>query len=467
MQTEIRFHEGLVGSGVVISLSYGKDRVIFDFGARFKPDENFFDGIVKRRKKGALRDALILGETAAIDGIYPRAALERHDGSMYQGLIPYEESDINSAVLISHYHLDHMSNICYLADEIPVYMHKGGLKLHNTLKAIGEETPHDNIIGLEYGETIKVGAISCTPHFTDHPCLGAVGYYIETPDMKTYYTGDVRFHGLQRERAFEEIEKMADYDIDVLIADATSFSPTKFIHDASRTDELALPNKDILDGMFLESSVYEDMADKLRDSDKLGLFGIYHRDPQLIGAVMDILAEAGRTVVFEAETAHVVNQLLDRDVLFYLPDSGEGAQLVSELEKRNTRLSVEDINKNKDKYLVQLSYKNILQLHDFDAEGGFYFHLFGEPFGTDNKSCHILRSMLQRAGTEHVNYSNCYSFNHAFPNHLSYAIGKIKAKNVVAVHSNCPEKLNPMGSRHVLPKQFVPYVLRNGVFEEK
>ena len=42
-----------------------------------------------------------------------------------------------------------------------------------------------------------------------------------------------------------------------------------------------------------------------------------------------------------------------------------------------------------------------------------------------------------------------------------------KTDGIGVITLNRPEKLNPMGSRHVLPKQFVPYVLRNGVFEEK
>ena len=45
---------------------------------------------------------------------------------------------------------------------------------------------------------------------------------------KFLYTGDIRFHGLSRERAFEEIEKLGQKEIDVAIVDGTSYSPSKY-----------------------------------------------------------------------------------------------------------------------------------------------------------------------------------------------------------------------------------------------
>ena len=56
MKTELRVHEGLKGSGVVCSLTYDKYRVVFDFGAPFKPDLQIYDGIVARRNKNELLD---------------------------------------------------------------------------------------------------------------------------------------------------------------------------------------------------------------------------------------------------------------------------------------------------------------------------------------------------------------------------------------------------------------------------
>ena len=461
MKTEIRFHEGLKGSGVVVSVTYNKSRLVFDFGAPFKPDTNIYDGIVMRRKDSKLIDALRLGETPCIDGIYPRESLKMWNGNLYNDLQPFDESDLNTMVLISHLHLDHMSNIDYLDETIPVIMHKNSKHLLNALSDINEGTTHTNIIPVEYEQEIQHGEIVVTPYFSDHPCYGSASYFIKTPDMNILYSGDIRFHGVSRERAFNEIERLGQKDIDLLIVDGTSYSPSKFIHDPKEIEDLAKPSKDILKGMFLETGIYEDVANQLNGQDKMGTFCIYHRDMQLIEALIKTMDDVNREVIFETETAYIINKVLNKSVKFYHPDMELDEEILDYVRKNNTELTFKDINENKSKYLVQVTYKNILNLHSLDCKGGVFFHLFGDPFGKDNKSVRILKNMLENNGVDYVGYSNVYSFNHAFPNHLSWMIGTLAPKNVVCVHSNNPEKLNAMGSRHTLPERHVPYIYEN------
>ena len=458
MRTEIRFHEGLKGSGVVVSVTYGDHRLIFDFGAPFKPDTNFYDGIVLHRKDSALKDAIRLGETPAIDGIYPEKNLKMFDDSLFRNIQPYEAYEMKSAVLISHLHLDHMSNIKHLHESVPVYMHHHGAELLKALENISEGTPHDNIVPVEYGDKIQHGSLIVTPYFSDHPCYGSAGYLIEAPDMTIYYSGDIRFHGLSQQKAFAEIEKLIPLDIDLLIVDGTSYSPSKFLHDPSKIEDLARPGKDIREGMFLESGIYEDVKNQMSETDKMGLFCIYHRDMQLIDAMIRYVEESGRTIAFETETAYIINTVMNRSVTFYHPDCPCDKKILDAVKAKNTQVDFETLNQNKDKYMVQLSYKNIMNLHSLDAEQGVFFHLFGEPFGKGNKAVRILDAMLKKAGVRYVGYSNVYSFNHAFPNHLSWMIDTISPKNVVCVHSNNPEKLNAMGSIHILPEQHIPYI---------
>lgn len=467
MKSEIRFHEGLKGSGVVVSVTYGQDRVIFDFGAPFRPNTNFYDGTVMRRKQNALKDAILLGETPAIDGVYRKEDLVCYDGTYFRNTLPANESDMNTGVLISHLHLDHMSNIQYLDEKIPVYMHKNAKELLTALYDIHEGTPHDNVIGVELYEEIKIGEITCIPYFSDHPCYGSVGYLILTPDMKIYYSGDIRYHGLQRERAFEEIQKLTKEKIDLLIIDGTSYSPSKFIHDAEKIEDLSKPNKDILEGMFLEAKIYEDVYEKLIESQTMGLFNIYHRDMQLIQALMDHTHKANREIVFEVETAYIINTVMKQNVTFYVPDTFVDETIVSKVRANNTELTYDSINQNKEKYFVQVSYKNIMSLHSLDCKQANYFHLFGEPFGKGNRATQIFEAMMERHEINLFGYSNVYSFNHAFPNHLSYVIGEIDPKTVVCVHSNVPEKLNPMNAVHVLPKQNIPYIYVDNTLIEK
>ena len=457
MKTELRVHEGLKGSGVVCSLTYGKHRVVFDFGAPFKPDLNIYDGVVARRNKSALLDSLRLGETPVLGGVYAKEDITLHDGSVYANMDAYEDVDVDTCVIISHLHLDHMANIKYLHKDVPVYMHKNGKHLLDVLEDINEGTPHEKVIGVEYEEPFMHGPFKITLHFNDHPCHGSTSYYIECPDIKVLYTGDIRFHGLSRERAFEEIEKLGQKEIDLLVVDGTSYSPSKFIHNPEKIKELSEPSKDMKEGMFLEQKIYDDIREQLLDNPNLGLFCIYHRDMQLINA-LDTL---GRTVLYEVETAYVIHKVLNKSVHFYQPDCKTDPEILAYVKEHNTEVSYEEIHAHPEKYFVQVSYKNVMDVFSLPAKDGVFFHLFGDPFGKDG--CNNLQNILARVETKYVGYSNVYSFNHAFPNHLSWMIQTLGPKNIVCVHSNNPEKLNAMGAHHVLPEQNEAYVIENEV----
>lgn len=452
MNTEIIFHEGLHGSGVVVELRYGTDRVIFDFGAPFTPNSAIFDGTVQHRIKGNLRDHLLLGLTPKVDGVYPKEDLTTVTGDIFENLLPYEESPFKTGILISHMHLDHMSNIDFLAEDIPVYMSKDGVNLNNALCGINEGSLHKNIIGVSLYEDIQIGAIHSYPYFSDHPCYGSVGYLIKTPDKTIYYSGDIRYHGLQREKAFKELEKLTDTKIDLLILDGTSYSPDKY--KGNRNSE---SSKDILEGEFSEASIYKDVEFKLQNSNELGIFNIYHRDMQLITALIDTVSSLHRHIVFEAETAYVIKKVLNRNVDYYLGDYTYPKTILDEL-KDNQRIDLKDVNEHPKNYFIQVSYKNILTLLNMNVENGYFFQLFGEPFGR-KKGMDILNHIMELKQINYVGYSNVYSFNHAFPNHLSYLLDTLKAETVVVVHSDTPENLDARSSKKWMPEQGVKYTL--------
>jgi len=186
MPSELRFYEGLHGSGVVASITYGQSRVIFDFGAPFNPMAQPFDGQAEPRVQARARDATRLGQIPAIDGVFSAAALG--PGSAIQ---PYEQSNLTTGVIISHLHLDHMSGIGLVHPAIPVYLHRDAWKLQGLLDAVGESVGDRAYSPVDLYVPFAIGDIQVTAYFSDHPCAGAVGYLIEPPDGKFYYSGDV------------------------------------------------------------------------------------------------------------------------------------------------------------------------------------------------------------------------------------------------------------------------------------
>ncbi|MDD4643304.1 MAG: hypothetical protein PHG99_07400, partial [Erysipelotrichaceae bacterium] len=107
MHTEFKMYSGThtIG-GVVFTVTYGKDRVVLEMGSVYDPTSDVYDGIVMPRNKNWLADKLRLKGLPAIDGLY-----SKEDLNGYDGVVAYEDTDYNSAVFISHLHLDHMSNM--------------------------------------------------------------------------------------------------------------------------------------------------------------------------------------------------------------------------------------------------------------------------------------------------------------------------------------------------------------------
>lgn len=119
--------------GVICSVMYGNDRVIFEMGSVYDPETDIYDGRIIPRSRAWVQDAIRAKKAPRIDGLYRRQDL---DGFM--GLIPAEESDLNTAVFITHLHLDHMSAIGMVARQIPVYMHENAILIERALETVGD-----------------------------------------------------------------------------------------------------------------------------------------------------------------------------------------------------------------------------------------------------------------------------------------------------------------------------------------
>lgn len=459
MSTEIIFHEGLNGSGVVVSVSTHLARVIFDFGAPFNPMTQPYDGQVERRKKAKVNDAIRLGQIPPIDGVFATQDLDP-----MCSILPFEKSRLQTGVIISHLHLDHMSGIGMVHPEIPVYLHRDGYELQMVLNEIGESVGDRDYSPIELHEPFAVGDIQITAFFSDHPCAGAVGYLIETPDGKLYYTGDIRMHGNRVARVVEEIERVANEHVDILIMDTTTLSPSIY---SSMTERFE-PSLSIPEEMPTEQQVFDQVFIDLVQADGLGIFNIYHRDIEFIKGLFDIARRANREIVFEPKTAYVVNHILGLFPAIYVPDNNEYGQAApkyfGDLMAMAPRVvSVQEINASPQRYFLQNSYENILELFDLLPHGARYYHLNGVPLVKGARDYANMMRVLQLTHIPYATFANLYCYNHAFPNNLLYMAEKIHARYLVGVHSSHPERLTSrVSSEQIIPKKGIPLYLVDG-----
>jgi len=460
MNTEVNFIRGLKGMGVVIQITYDTSRVIFDFGAPFEPLAQIYDGTVLPRNKNRLKDSLLLNKAPMVNYVYRKEDLGDID------LQPSEQSPYTTAIFISHCHLDHMSEIDKVDPKIPVYLHKKGLELKIALEAIAEETYYRDYSSFEYEQTFEIGCIKVTPYFSDHACIGSSSFLIETPDSRIVYSGDIRFHALEYERAYNEINKY-NKDIDLLIVDSTTTSPSEFVFDNELLEQYKIPSKEFLKGTITEQQIYDDVRNHIKNYTGLAFFNLYHRDIRMLDNMIQIANENGRIAVFEPATAYIINALLQKPVHVLFPLTDKEENYYKKVKQNNIVISKDEIIAHPEQYYLQTTYRNILELIDYQGIQGKYFHLFGEPLTTKEKHYVIMQNVLNKLGFEYYSYINLYSFSHAYPNNLAYYIQQVNAKSVVSVHSKKPESLNPVNSKHYLPIENKDYLLINGELIEK
>jgi ribonuclease J len=460
LKSEIRFYEGLKGSGVVASITYARSRVIFDFGAPFNPMTQPYDGQVEPRISARVRDAIRLGQIPAVDRVF-----SEKDLGLGNPILPYEKSKLTTGILVSHLHLDHMSAIGMVHPDIPVYFHRDGYKLQNLLNAIGESVGERDYSPVELYEPFRVGDIRVTAFFSDHPCAGSVGFLIEPPDGRYYYSGDIRMHGNNLDKVVTDMEKIAKEKIDVLILDTTAFSSSMLVGDSKMKLE---PSLDVPEGMTSELEFRDRVLEDLRQTNKLGIFNIYHRDMELIKDLFAIAQHTNREIVFEPKTAYIVMNMLNLFPAAYIPDNKVYGQndipYLSEVQSKASRIvSTQEIIASPDKYFLQNSYENILELFDLPSDGARYYHLNGIPLVAGTKDYENMMRILITTGVEYALYSDLFCFDHAYPNNLLYMAKSIKAKNLIGVHSSNPEKLVSEYSKQVLPQKGETYQLNEGI----
>jgi ribonuclease J len=432
LKTTIKFWGGLHTIGGNISeITYGNDRIIFDFGLVYNPANAILD-TKGSRKQSYVLDMLKLGAIPSIDGIYSHQALTGTSYSIEKKPLPQEDSTIQTAVFISHLHLDHMGAIDTLSPTIPVYMTEESKQLYDALETVGEGLSiHRDTIGMLFDQTIAVGNIRVTPIQVDHDAYGSASFLIETPDSTIVNSGDLRMHGAHPEYTEEWLNKMAARDVDVLLIEGTTFRPEK--EDNSKA------------ACNTEVDILPAGKDALSKAEGLGIFNIYHRNIDRIHTFLQIAQSTGRTAVLEVQTAYLAEQFLDNPKFAVFMDGDSShAKLADQLLAQYDTITADEINLSPSKYLLQNSFHHIHNLLDLNLKDSIYLHANGMPLGTFDPAFKTMATLLERFG---VAYQSINVTGHAKPDDILYIIDRIKPHVLVPWHSHYPEMIKPLDAK--------------------
>jgi ribonuclease J len=452
--TKIRFWSGLktIG-GTIVSVQHENSRIIFDFGLSYNPAEEF-SSIVKIRYHALVEDYINLNKIPPIDGIYSKDAL----GNL-NNIIPSEEDERNTAVIISHIHLDHIGAMGLISPDIPVYLTEESLKLYENLKEIGEGVFGErNYNSITYEEVLKIGDIKVTAVLLDHDVLGACGFFIETPDVKIVYSGDLRLHGKHPELTMNFISKANKFEPNVLMMEGTMINGEKESKDTKPSPELT--------GINTEQQVKELFINKFEKSKGLVLINASERNLERIADIIDAAKIADRKIVLEPETAYLILKIINNnDFIIYKSEELETGLLYETAQswmgafiESHETIGYREINLNPEKYVLQNSFRNLMEVMDLNLKKSVYIHSNAVPLGAYDPDYLKLQEFLRRLK---IDYEYIGTPGHAFHSHLKYIIDEIQPEILVPLHSFYPEKLYPESKIQFLPKYDMEYIVKD------
>ena len=474
MHTEFKMYSGThtIG-GVVFTVTYGKDRVVLEMGSAYDPTTDVYDGIVMPRNKNWLADKLRLKGLPAIDGLY-----SKEDLNGYDGVVAYEDTDYNSAVFISHLHLDHMSNMGTVAKEIPVYLHEKAQIIERALEETGKGIDNNgrNYTSFEPNEWIMVGKIKVLPILCRDRGHYDFAFLVHTPDgAKIHWTGDITLHDSDNSMTLKQMEIVKNDEVDVLLCEATSFMDSVWGKMSSYSDgnpQNIKPCKTPVDGYLTNSQYIDEIYKRIEQVKGLCVFNFYEREMDDVEDCFMWAKKTNRLCVFEPETAYIVYKYHQIKPFVYVPDSRniktiKDKDWFKELSQNCTIVTLDQIKSNPSGYFLQNTYPNIMELFSLPTVDAAYIHYAGIPIGEFDPAYKKMLMLVDKAEFEYVNFMYTKYFGHGYPCETKYFVDETNPKMLVPCHSLNPERLLPKDGVQFIPELGQTYIVVPGIGLQK
>jgi ribonuclease J len=135
-----------------------------------------------------------------------------------------------SALLITHYHGDHIGNIDKISDAVPIYMGSVGrdiaLKYEDHMSLAFERAKVlkarlEKVHTFEPGKPFEIGEFKIMPITIDHSAFDAYAFKIEAAGVSVFHTGDFRTHGF-RSGKFEKLIEQYVGKVNYIVCEGTN-----------------------------------------------------------------------------------------------------------------------------------------------------------------------------------------------------------------------------------------------------
>ncbi len=507
IMTSLLFHGGIetVGGNCIIVEEAGC-AIMLDCGMNFPAEGAFYKDFLMPRATNDLRDYLSLGLISPIPGIYARdmlvdPAIDKVDAAArymhaapvesYEDYLTRNGSPRIAALFITHAHVDHARNLTYIAPQVPVYMSE---TTRIILKTMGELASGTDItrfcpyrLGsygdssffpggtkkerqcldrplhvLDAGQSERVGPFTITAHPVDHSMPGALAFEIVSDSGKRIvYTGDLRFHGVEHERATSRAfvnTISARGGVDAMLTEGTRIDATE-----NQSEQ------DVFEKAVQAITNTPDAADR-------AIFSMFPwKSVARFLTVYKVARALKRALVIQPRLAYLLhalqgtsivmgtNVLRNEDIRFYLPRKlsmlyadGDYIYLKAAISAnvnwdRRTQdyafyrdiygldkhVRASEIHEHPDRFLVQLDFYELNELIDMAVPpGGTCFLMKTEPFDDDGTiERKVLDNWMERFGLRIV---EAHASGHAPGADLISMIKQIKPRLLFPIHTESP-----------------------------
>jgi ribonuclease J len=411
-------------------------KVMLDFGTGFSDGTDFFDGGIQPRGVNGAGDLFEFGLLPQIPGLYSEKALQNT-------ALKHTSPEVD-AVVLSHYHWDHMGRIEHVDPDIPVYCGETTSLIHEA----GSESSSSPLDGHEIrtfrtGSRFTIGSMEFVPVHVDHSIPGAYGFIIHTSEGTLAYTGDFRFHGRAGSLTGDFVQAASASKPDHLLTEGTRVAP------GQRGDNTS------------ENLVLDETRRMVKSSRNLVLSTFRGNDVDRVNTFCDAAGACGRRLVVSMKTALLLEKLRD-DKKLRVPRIGKDVDVYLR-RKRSGRLddrdyypwerqfikdgvSAQDVRRKQAKTFLHLEIWNFPELIDIRPDaGGTYIHAATEAFNEEGeREESVVRNWIEHMG---FRYYQIHASGHAPMKEVESLVAEIRAKRVVPIHTEHPELFREFGKR--------------------
>ena len=458
IQTKLTFYRGLrtIG-GVIMAIEYENERVLLELGMACEPDHNYFSGNLNQHLGEVVHAGLKLNYLPAIPGLYSKVALNDFP------LLSSEEDPRHTSVFISHLHLDHMALIGQAGNEVDIYLSNPALRIFRTLQVVEpiaqlRDVPYKTLTT----KPIHLGKITVTPFLLNTEGYQDYSFYLETPDLKLHYTGDLALHHYEAELTFKEMEVIKNKYPDILVVETTNLMDGTLNKIYGKIPSKIVADKELPSGFKDEVMADKYSAALIKETPGPQYLNFYRRELANYPYFIAWAKKAGRKLVFEPQSAYLYHSFFNLECSYYLPDNDYYNDHASWTNKLSPCKLIprSELGENPDKYLIENSYPNLKEL--FGLPQGTYFHYDGEPIGAFDSRFKPFVEFIEQRGFTYRELQDPFYLPHVYPNQLQYYVDQVGAKITIPTHGFNPERLVPDTGKQFLPRKEVTYVYEQG-----